>query len=171
MSRELPIMVPIGLNKLTRICKDHQQPFYALFLKHVGQNTLITTKIRKEIIKEWIAIAPLIPKINLQVYLSSMEKKYWAQVPRWEQPELVNKITAQTMELQETILDAAPANTAIVVKKALAVDELNKTIARVNKLDAMAPIAQFVIQTNVSEIDIATEMNAIDITPEEEEKQ
>ena len=157
-----------GLDKTLRINKDCQKPFYAVFVEELGQNKFMTTEMRNKIFNRWAKITPLIPLQNLRQHLYNIEKKYYAAMTSWQQPALINKITDQSMALQEDIHEADDESARLIIKKAEAINNLNRTIASVNKLDAAPLQATFIINTNINEDEMAMEMNTIDIIPEED---
>ncbi len=165
------LQVP-GLEKTLRLNRDCHKPFYAAFIDEVQDAKFLTTDLRKEIVARWQKITPLIPENNLRQQLLRYEQKYYAAIPKWEAPTLVAKITDQSMAMQEEIYEASPSIAPIVIRKAQAINDINKTIAAVNKLDSQTPTATFVIHTNIHEEDLIKDMNnIIDIEPQEEEEE
>jgi hypothetical protein len=144
-----------------RINKEIHLPFYAVFLEEVQSNTFLTKEIRLSIVNRWAAITPKIDRSALKVYLSGLEKKFWAAQPQWEQKALTNKITSQTLALQEEVKDSSAADAGLLIKKARVIDQLNQTVAKVNRLIDVPPIAQFIINTNIDEASMTLEMNSM----------
>lgn len=150
---------------ITRINKSCAQPFYYVFQDVVSGMNLITTAMRKEIVARWAKLTPLIPENNLRHHLFNVEKKYWASIPPWTQQELTNKITHDSIGLINEVMDSNES----IIRKAKTVNDLNQTVAKTNRLIDQAPAATFLIQTNINEEEMISKMNAIDITPEEDE--
>lgn len=149
------------MDKALRINKDMHIPFYAVFQDEVQSNTFLTREIRASILTRWMAITPLVSKGTLKSYLSTLEQKYWASIPQWEQKALTNKITSQTLALQEEVKDSSAADAGLLIKKARVIDQLNQTVAKVNRLIDVPPIAQFIINTNIDEASMTLEMNSM----------
>jgi hypothetical protein len=162
MPSEESLMLPNAENAL-RINKDLHKPYYFVFQDEVKDNKFLTREIRAKIISRWQDLTPKIPKINLQNYLSNMEKQFWASIPAWETKALTNKITNQSLALQEEVKEADQQSAGLLIKKARVIDQLNQTVAKVNRLIDQAPTATFVIQTNgINDDEMAMELNAVD---------
>jgi hypothetical protein len=167
-NHEAQISLP-NLQNTLRINKDCARPFYAAFVDELGGNKLLNKEIRKKIVARWAKITPLISENNLRQHLWNVEQKFYKATPPWEVPALINKITTTSMVLQEDILEADGQAARDLIKKSEAINNLNKTIAQVNKLTDQAAAPTFIIQTNVSEDSLMQEMNAVDVEVIEEE--
>ena len=119
---------------------------------------MITTEIRNKIIDRWALLTPLVPRINLQAHVYQMEKKYWENLPPWSPRQLTNKITNNSIAIAEEVMESNES----ITKKARAINDLNKTIAQVNKLVDQSLAATFIITTNVNEASLAADMNVVD---------
>lgn len=161
-SAEKSISVP-DLDKLIRISEEHYGPFYLVFTRHMKNSPVMTKQIRTAILNDWSNLCPSIPHMNLRNYLIRLEKKYWASIPKWEQSELINKITAESISMQEDVMDAtSPQSLQMAKTKALTVDKLNETIARVNKLESVPPAPTFIINTNTNPQEMLAGLNTIE---------
>jgi hypothetical protein len=157
MPKEESLTIPNQEN-LTRINKDCERPFYYVFKEEVGGAGIITTEMRKNIVNRWALLTPLVPVGNLRHHLYNMEQKFWAATTPWSQQQLTNKITKNSIALVEEVYESNEA----ITKKARVIDQLNQTVAKVNRLIDQAPAATFFIQTNVNEADMTREMNKIE---------
>jgi len=156
-------LIAKDVSGLERINKDLHQPFFAVFIEELGDNRFFTREIRKRILTRWGAIVPKISNVSLKNYLSDMEQKYWASISPWEQKGLTNKIITQTMDMQETIIEANNKNDlAMATKKSTAVIKGNELIAKVARLIDQTPAASFSINiSNISEDEMTMDMNKI----------
>jgi hypothetical protein len=162
MAIEDALILPEFENAL-RINTSMHPALYSAFKDEVQSNTFMTREIRANIIARWMKILPKIERSSFKVYLSDMERKYWASIPAWETKALTNKITNQSLALQEEVKEADQQTAGLLIKKARVIDQLNQTVAKVNRLIDQAPTATFVIQTNgINDDEMAMELNAVD---------
>ena len=132
--------------------KEWKTGLLSIFFRVVGDQSYLSRALRSEIRLAWDKQYPGISPHQWRQYLYILEKEYYEKVARWNADTLSNRITKQTMDLQEDLLEAATKNEVnIKVAKLSAITKGNELIARVNRLYEAPVQVGISIETNIDE--------------------